>query len=74
MHRLIAIVAGVSLASTAGAARKTSTTREPDAQPVWEQPGGRAKARMELAEALLDAGFEGPECLQPHQPVQTSLF
>jgi len=56
MHRLIAIVAGVSLASTAGAARKTSTTREPDAQPVWEQPGGRAKARMELAEALLDAG------------------
>lgn len=56
MRRAIALLVGLGIATTATAARKSATTREPDAQPVWEQPGGRAKARMELAEALLEAG------------------
>ena len=50
------LLLGLGLSSSATAARKSATTREPDAQPVWEQPGGRAKARMEMAEALLEAG------------------
>ncbi len=52
--RAVAVLASLLMASPALGARGKTASREPDAQPVWEQPGGRERARMDLATALLE--------------------
>jgi len=54
--RMAAVLAAFVAAGPALGARGKTGNREPEAQPVWEQPGGRERARMDLATALLDAG------------------